>query len=130
MALTADELYGLPLGSLVLDEDDDVWEKGSTGLWSVVNRRISPDDYYKDRDSDRIEHYGLQRVLRWGGELAQPEPEPEPESVIEGVWIVWTSSSRSGDINGVWPDEIGALRFVNENGYGHAAFQPFGQVTY
>lgn len=129
MTLTADELHGLPLGSLVLDEDDDVWEKDNAGLWSVVNRSI--DDCYKDRTSDYIEHYGLQRVLRWGGEPAEAEAESEVETVVEGVWIVWSNSSKESII-GIFPGdaEVSALRMVNVNGYGFAHFQPFGAVDY
>lgn len=55
--------------------------------------------------------------------------ESAPDAELEGVWIVWVSSGHQDGISGVWAEEIEALRFVNDNGYGKAEFHGFGEIA-
>lgn len=55
--------------------------------------------------------------------------ESAPDAELEGVWIVWASSGHEDGISGVWAEEIEALRFVNDNGYGKAEFHGFGEIA-
>lgn len=54
---------------------------------------------------------------------------PEDWGKPKGVWVVWVSSVRSEGICGIWPEEVGALRFVNDSGYGKAEFVQFGELA-
>lgn len=54
--------------------------------------------------------------------------DPEADAP-KGVWVVWVSASRMDGICGVWAEEVEALRFVNDSGYGKAEFHEFGQIA-
>lgn len=125
MTLNVEELETLPVGAQVRDSDEDTWTKQHDGTWTAEGIG----GYYSDWDSNRlVDWYG-------GVHLTVPAVEAkgtaEPEVVVEGVWIVWSSVTKES-INGIFPAdaEINALRMVNRDGYGHAEFQPFGEVSY
>jgi hypothetical protein len=46
-----------------------------------------------------------------------------------GVWVVWYSFDRQDGLAGIWAEEIEALRFINDNGYGKAEFVEFGELV-
>lgn len=54
-----------------------------------------------------------------------PETTPEPEP--EGVWC-FSTSNFTNEIELVFRDEISALRYVNDCGYGKAVFVKFTEV--
>lgn len=124
MELTRREMDTLPAGAQVEDQEGDTWTKNDAGLWDLN----TSDAFYHGRTAENI--WGSFGPFR-GLAASRSEPEPEPEIVVEGVWIVWSSSTKE-TINGVFPAdaEINALRMVNRDGYGHAEFQPFGEVSY
>lgn len=53
--------------------------------------------------------------------------EPD-EDAPQGYWIVWAAYSRTEGFHAVYLDEVDALRYVNEHGYGRAEFIPFGEL--
>lgn len=53
--------------------------------------------------------------------------EPTEDGAPRGVWVVWSTAGRD-HVAGIWAEEVEALRFVNDSGYGKAEFVEFGEV--
>jgi hypothetical protein len=55
--------------------------------------------------------------------------EPD-EDTPKGVWIVWASYSRTDGFHAIYPadQELDALRYINEHGYGRVEFHEFGEI--
>lgn len=61
---TVEEVAALPFGSVVLDDDDDAWQRFGSSVWWCTDRAI--EEAYTDAELVRI--YGPLTVLRRGGE--------------------------------------------------------------
>jgi hypothetical protein len=63
---------------------------------------------------------GTVSTVRW-------KYEPTEDGAPRGVWVVWHTAGRE-QVAGIWAEEVEALRFVNDSGYGKAEFVEFGEV--
>jgi hypothetical protein len=117
MSLTYMQLDDAATRTKVRDSDGDVWIKNAAGTWDV---EAGMEVYSGWSSVKLVDRYTVN---------FEDTPEIVAEPMIEGVWIVWDGSSKEY-IRAVFPvdGEINALRKVNRDGYGHAEFQPFGEV--